>query len=75
MAKKIFQEIDKLANLYNKTKDDKYKILWYKKIKDWADVQNTYNTDTVIRWNFNKRKIRIIKTDGSTRMSNVRRRS
>ena len=57
MAKKIFQEINKLANLYNKTKDDKYKILWYKKIKDWADVQNTYNTDTVIRWNFIKRKI------------------
>ena len=75
MAKTTLQEIDILANLYNKTKDEKYKILWYKKIKDWADVQNTYNTDTVIRWNFIKRKIRIIKTDGSTRMSNVRRRS
>ena len=35
MAKTILQEINKLANLYNKTKDDKYKILWYKKIKDW----------------------------------------
>ena len=40
MATKTFQEIDKLANLYNKTKDDKYKILWYKKIKDWANVQH-----------------------------------
>ena len=75
MATTTLQEIDKLANLYNKTKDDKYKILWYKKIKDWSNVQNTYNIDTVIRWNFIKRKIRIIKTDGSTRMSNVRRRS
>ncbi len=75
MEKETLQEIDKLANLYNKTKDDKYKILWYKKIKDWSDVQNTYNINTVIRWNFVKRKIRTIKTDGSTRMSNVRRRS
>jgi hypothetical protein len=75
MAKTTLQEINILANLYNKTKNDKYKILWYKKVKDWADVQNTYNTDTVIRWNFVKRKIRTIKTDASTRMSNVRRRS
>ena len=30
MATTTFQEIDKLANLYNKTKDDKYKILWDK---------------------------------------------
>tara|TARA_R100000655_G_scaffold46437_1_gene83359 strand:+ start:73 stop:303 length:231 start_codon:yes stop_codon:yes gene_type:complete len=71
MAKKTFQKIDKSANLYNKTKDDKYKILWYKKIKDWADVQNTYNINTVIRWNFAKRKIRTSKTNGSSRVSNV----
>ena len=73
MEKKILQEINKLANLYNKTKDDKYKILWYKKIKEWANVQNTYNTGTVIRWNFAKRRIRTIKTNGSPRMSDVRR--
>ena len=42
MATTTFQEIDKLANLYNKTKDDKYKILWYKKIKEWANVKNTF---------------------------------
>ena len=48
MATTTLQEIDKLANLYNKTKDDKYKILWYKKIKEWANVQNTYNTGIVI---------------------------
>ena len=74
MEKKILQEINKLANLYNKTKDDKYKILWYKKIKEWAYVQNTNNTGTVIRWNFAKRRIRTIKTNGSPRMSDVRRR-
>ena len=74
MAKETLQEIDKLANLYNKTKDDKYKILLYKKIKEWANVQNTYNTGIVIRWDFAKRKIRTIKTNESSRMSNVRRR-
>ena len=74
MEKKILQEIDKLANLYNKTKDDKYKILWYKKIKEWANVQNTNNTGTVIRWDFTERRIRTNKTNGSPRMSDVRRR-
>ena len=74
MATTTFQEIDKLANLYNKTKDDKYKILWYKKIKEWANVQNTNNTGTVIRRNFAKRIIRTSKTNGSSRMSDVCRR-
>ena len=74
MAKETLQEINKLANLYNKTKDEKYKILWYKKIKEWSYVQNTYNTNTVIRWNFSKRKIRTDKTNASQRMFNVRRR-
>jgi len=34
MEKKILQkitvELDRLANLYNKTQEDKYKIAWYK---------------------------------------------
>ena len=34
MEKKIFQkitlELDRLANLYNKTHDKKYKLAWYK---------------------------------------------
>ena len=34
MEKKIFQkitlELNRLANLYNKTQDKKYKIAWYK---------------------------------------------
>ena len=74
MATTTLQEINKLANLYNKTKDDKYKILWYKKIKEWANVQDTNNTSTVIRWNFAKRRIRTSKTNGSSRMSDVCRR-
>jgi hypothetical protein len=37
MAKEIFQkitkELDALAILFNKTKDEKYKIEWYKLLK------------------------------------------
>ena len=39
MAKTTLQEINKLANLYNKTKDEKYKIKWYQLIKEFADVR------------------------------------
>jgi|TARA_X000001382_G_scaffold14903_1_gene9581 hypothetical protein len=37
MAKTTLQEIDILANLYNKTKDEKYKIKWYQLVKEFAD--------------------------------------
>lgn len=30
---KIVEQLDKLANLYNKTKDKKYKEEWYKLLK------------------------------------------
>ena len=30
---KIVKQLDKLANLYNKTKDKKYKLKWYKLLK------------------------------------------
>ena len=36
----MMQEIDKLANLWEKTKDPKYKALWYQKIKEFADGTN-----------------------------------
>ena len=31
------KQIDEAANLWNKTKDPKYKTLWYKLIKDFAN--------------------------------------
>ena len=40
------KEIDEAANNYNKTKDQKYKNLWYKLVKEFAD--GSYNTE---RWN------------------------
>ena len=30
-------DLDKIANEYNKTKDPKYKDLWYKKVKEWSN--------------------------------------
>ena len=35
------QKIDKVANKYNQTKDQKYKDQWYKLVKEFAD--GSYN--------------------------------
>tara|TARA_R100000234_G_scaffold3647_1_gene2994 strand:+ start:44 stop:247 length:204 start_codon:yes stop_codon:yes gene_type:complete len=34
------KKLDEIANLYHKTKDPKYKNLWYKKLKEWANGFN-----------------------------------
>ena len=60
------EKIDKIAILYNKTKDPKYKDLWYKLIKEFVNVQNINNTNTVVRRNASKREVRFGKTNGST---------
>ena len=39
------EKINKAANNWNKTKDPKYKELWYKLIKEWNGINNTK------RWN------------------------
>ena len=44
--KQLLIEIDKAAVMWNKTKDPKYKDLWYKLIKDYS--HGSYNTE---RWN------------------------
>ena len=49
------QKIDELADLWNKTKDPKYKDLWYKYIKEWADGLNTIERRTVSPDRSNKR--------------------
>ena len=60
------EKIDTAANLYNKTKDPKYKDLWYKLIKEFVNVQNINNTNTIVRWNRTKRRVSTGKTNGST---------
>jgi hypothetical protein len=36
------KKIDDAANMYNKTKDPKYKDLWYKLIKEHVDGTNNF---------------------------------
>ena len=38
------KKIDDAANMWNKTKDSKYKDLWYKLIKEFAHGTGYYNT-------------------------------
>jgi len=33
----MMQKIDEIANLWEKTKDPKYKDLWYKLVKEFVD--------------------------------------
>ena len=39
---KMQKKIDDAANMYNKTKDPKYKDLWYKLIKEHVDGTNNF---------------------------------
>ena len=43
----MMQKIDEVANLWEKTKDPKYKDLWYKLIKEFADGPNNLERRTV----------------------------
>ena len=62
----MVEKLDDLANLWEKTKNPKYKDLWYKLVKEFANVQNVNNTNTIVRRNTNKRRVPISKTNGST---------
>ena len=41
------EKINELANLWEKTKDPKYKDLWYKYIKEWSNGINNSNRRNV----------------------------
>ena len=60
------EKINDLANLWEKTKDPKYKDLWYKCVKEFANGKNINNTNSPIRWDSAKRKLRAGKNDGGT---------
>ncbi len=59
------EKINDLANLWEKTKNPKYKDLWYKLVKEFANGKDISNTNSSIRRNVIKREVRPIKTDGS----------
>ena len=60
------KKINEIANLWEKTKNPKYKDLWYKLVKEFANEQNVNNINTIVRRNTNKRRVPISKTNGST---------
>ena len=41
------KKIDEIANLWEKTKDPKYKELWYKLIKEFADGADNLERRTI----------------------------
>ncbi len=43
----ILKKIDSVANLWEKTKDPKYKDLWYKYIKEYVNGPNNIKRRTV----------------------------
>ena len=43
----ILKRIDDAANKWNETKDPQYKDLWYKLIKEYADVTNNSERRTL----------------------------
>lgn len=60
--------LDELANLYNKTKDEKYKDKWYQLVKEFANGRTSTLSSSVatkVRWNDVKRSSRVHKTDDS----------
>ena len=59
------EKINDLANLWEKTKNPKYKDLWYKLVKEFANGKDISNTNSSTRRDVTKRKVRPIKTDGS----------
>ena len=44
---KLLKKIDEAANNWNKTKDSKYKDLWYKLIKEYVNGTNYFKRRTV----------------------------
>ena len=59
------KKIDEAANLWEKTKNPKYKDLWYKLVKEFVNVQNVNNINTIVRRNTTKRRVPISKANGS----------
>ena len=58
------KKIDDVANLWEKTKDPKYKDLWYKYIKEYTNGFNTTERRTVSSSGSNKRNDDRNRTDG-----------
>ena len=52
------EKIDKIWKLWDKTKDPKYKELWFKTIKEWADERNNIKRRAILSFTGDKRLVR-----------------
>ena len=62
----MMHAIDAAANNWNNTKNPKYKYLWYKLVKEFANGKNISNTNSSVRWDTNKRTLRIGEANENT---------
>ena len=51
------KKIDEVANLWEKTKDPKYKDLWYKYIKEFVNGTNNINRRNVSSYSSNESNV------------------
>ena len=71
-------EIDNLAVLWNKTKDLKYKKLWYKKVKEFAYGRNGILLNSLSIANgrdLHKRSVSVNKRNNVNRVHGIWRRT
>ena len=61
----ILEKINESAKMWEKTKNPKYKDLWYKLVKEFANGKNINNINSSVRRDTSKRRVPVIKTDGS----------
>ena len=52
------EKIDKIWKLWDKTKDPKYKELWFKTIKEWADERNNIKRRAILSSTGDSRLVR-----------------
>ena len=44
----MLDQIEKIANEYNKTKDPELKKLWHKKVKEWVNGFDTFKQQRIV---------------------------
>ncbi len=54
----LLTKIDNLWKQWDQTKDPKYKDLWYKTVKEWADGRNNTQRRAILSFTSDKRLVR-----------------
>ena len=54
----LLTKIDNLWEQWDQTKDPKYKDLWYKTVKEWADGRNNTKRRAILSFTSDKRLVR-----------------